>query len=206
MIVRYVRIPFGAGISIADMRDWHVQRLQVKLQYWQYKDLPFAHKLTVLCRILQASHVYYVSYWLPNCTQFAEIGENLEVLFWAKYGGERGLLMVPWHVCIITKNEGRLSLIDVTSQGIVLMAKWVVKGLNANAPWKVLLRHRILQAQPNVKVRGSFGLCDIITSPNMFKFEVPLFRKSFGKHGEWLPSTYVELLGTWLTIPFRVGN
>jgi hypothetical protein len=83
--------------------------------------------------------------------------------------------MVPWHVCINPKNEGRLSLIDVTSQGTVLMVKWVVKGLNANAPSKVLLRHRILQAQPNVKVRGSFGLCDIIASPNMFKFEVPLF-------------------------------
>lgn len=62
----------------------------------------------------------------------------------AKYGGETALPMVPLHVCIIPKNESGLSLIDVTSHGIVLMAKWVVKGLNANAPWKVLLRHTIL--------------------------------------------------------------
>jgi hypothetical protein len=34
--------------------------------------------------------------------------------------------MVHWHVCILPKNEVALGLIDVTSQGRVLMAKWVV--------------------------------------------------------------------------------
>jgi hypothetical protein len=54
--------------------------------------------LTIVSKISQASHIYYVSCWLLNHNPIWQIGENLEVLF---------------------MGQGGLGSIDVTSQGKV---------------------------------------------------------------------------------------
>jgi hypothetical protein len=86
-------------------------------------------------RILQASHICYVSCWLPNKVQFRHLEQILHSYLWAKYGGAWGLPMVPWDVCIMPKDEGGLGLIDVATQGTILVAKWVVRCLEGTSPW-----------------------------------------------------------------------
>jgi hypothetical protein len=135
VIVWYLGIPFGVDLSPVAMWDWCLERLQHKLLFWQCKDLPFAAKLMVVSRILQASHIYYVSCWLPSRAQFHRLEHILHSYLWAKYGGARGLPMVPWAVCIMPKDEGGLGLIDVATQGNILAAKWVVRCLEGSSPW-----------------------------------------------------------------------
>jgi hypothetical protein len=77
--------------------------------------------------------------------------------------------MVPWDVCIMPKDEGGLGLIDVATQGYILEAKWVVRCLENTSPWQVLLRHRLLSAQHVGKIKGQFGLCDILFLPHNFQ-------------------------------------
>lgn len=115
--------------------------VQSKLHTWYHKDLPLAGKLTVVGRILQASHIYYASCWFPSRTQFRRLEQVLRSYLWAKFGGLKGLPMVPWDVCTIPKEEGGLGLIDVATQGSILAAKWVVKCLEGGAPWQVMFRH-----------------------------------------------------------------
>lgn len=77
----------------------------------------------MVSNILQASHIYYVSCWLPSQTQFKNLEQILRFFLWSKYGGEQGLPMVPWVVCTIPKEEGGLGLIDVTTRDHILVAK-----------------------------------------------------------------------------------
>ena len=60
-IVRYLGIPFGVDLSPIAMWDWYLDRLQRKLHVWKYEDFPFVGKLTMVSKILQASHIYYAS-------------------------------------------------------------------------------------------------------------------------------------------------
>jgi hypothetical protein len=57
-------------------------------------------------RILQASHIYYVSYWLSSQAQFKCLEYILWSYLWSKYGRERGLQTIPWDVCIMPKDGG----------------------------------------------------------------------------------------------------
>jgi hypothetical protein len=66
------------------------------------------------------------------------------------------------------KGEGVLGLIDVVMQGNILVAKLVVQCLDGSSPWHVLLRHRLLSVQHVGRVRGAFGLCEIISTPHNF--------------------------------------
>lgn len=59
-IVRYLGILFGVDISPVAMWDWCLEILLCKSLFWQSKDNPFVSKLTVMRRILQASHIDYV--------------------------------------------------------------------------------------------------------------------------------------------------
>ena len=117
--MRYHGIPFGVDLSPIAMWEWCLDRLQRKLLVWHCKDLHFVGKLTVVSRILQASHIYYVSCWLPNKTQICWLERILRSYLWAKYGVARGLPMVPWDVWSMPKDEGGLGLIGVVTQGNV---------------------------------------------------------------------------------------
>lgn len=54
----------------------------------------------------------------------------------SKYGGERGLFMVPWEVCTMPKEEGGFGLIDMLRLKVVFYAaKWTVICLEGSTPW-----------------------------------------------------------------------
>lgn len=42
---------------------------------------------------------------------------------WEKYGNGKDLPLVPWDVCTMRKDKKALGLIDVNSQGIILVTK-----------------------------------------------------------------------------------
>jgi hypothetical protein len=86
--------------------------------------------------------------------------------------------MVPWNINITPKDEGGIRLIDIVTLGIILDAKWVVPCLEGCSPWQVLLRHGLLMTQHNGKVRGSFGLCDIISTTEIFQVSSSFIIKS----------------------------
>ena len=54
------------------------------------------------------------------------LSRYLRSYLWSKYGGARGLPLVTWGVCIILVDEAGLGLLDVVTQGNILVAKWVV--------------------------------------------------------------------------------
>lgn len=46
-------------------------------------------KLTIVCWILQALHIYYVSCCLPSMARFHKLKQPLRLYLWAKYGSSR---------------------------------------------------------------------------------------------------------------------
>jgi len=122
----------------------------------------------VVNRILQASHIYYVSCWLLRNAHFHCLEHILRSYLWSKYGGALGLPFVPWKVCTFHKEECGLGLIDMETHGSILVATWVVKCLEGSSPWQVLMRHKLLLAHHVDKVKGEFSLCDIISAPHYF--------------------------------------
>lgn len=103
------------GLSIVDMWNWFIERLQSKLLVWQYKDFLWLGSLQWF-HVLQASHIYYVSRWLLSRTQFKRLDQILRSFLWSKYFGEWGLPMAPWDFCSMPKGVGELGLIDVMTQ------------------------------------------------------------------------------------------
>ena len=65
----------------------------------------------------------------------------------------RGLPLVPWDVCIMTKDEGGSGLFDIATHGLILETKWVARCLEGCAPWHILLRHHLLSAQDSGRIR-----------------------------------------------------
>jgi hypothetical protein len=65
-----------------------------------------------------------------------------------------GFPLVPWHVCTMPKDEGGLGLINVATQGFILVAKWALRCLEGDAPWYVLFWHRMMLAQHVGRCRG----------------------------------------------------
>jgi hypothetical protein len=59
------------------------------------------------------------SVWLT----FVGWRQILQLYLWAKYGGALGISMVTWDVFIMTKDEGGIGLINVVTQGSILVAK-----------------------------------------------------------------------------------
>ena len=81
----------------------------------------------MISRILQDSHIYYDSCWIPSRAQLHTLEKIVQTYLLAKYGGAKGLLLVAWGVCIMRKDEGVLGLIYITTDGCILVGKWVVR-------------------------------------------------------------------------------
>lgn len=69
----------------------------------------------------------------------------------------------------MTKDDESLRLIHIENQGCILVAKWVIRCLEGCAPWSMFLIHLHLIDQPSGRSKGSFQLCDIISSPHSFQ-------------------------------------
>jgi hypothetical protein len=83
-------------------------------------------------------------------------------------------------------------LIDIAIQGSILAAKWVVRCLDGCSPGQVLLSHHLLTAQHIHRIRGFFGLCDIISAPHSFEVS-----GSFLIRGLWVAWGKVAGLVQW---------
>jgi hypothetical protein len=88
-------------------------------------------------------------------------------------------------------------------KGSILAAKWVVRCLEGTSPWQVLLWHRLLSTQHVGKIRGLFGLCDILSTHIISRLQALLFSGVFGQPGGRWQVWFVgrcqvaELGGTW---------
>lgn len=67
------------------------------------------------------------------------------------------------------KGDEGLGLIDVMTHGSIQVTKCVAWCLEGPFPSQVILRHRFLLAHHIGKVKGDFGLCDIILAPHSFQ-------------------------------------
>lgn len=104
-----------------------------KIQSWWHRNHPFAEKLMVISRILQALHIYYVSFWFPSShvTHFEKL---LREFLWFKLRGDRFLPLVPWEICVLSKDQGGLGLYVIKLQGEALSVKWIVRCLFGDEP------------------------------------------------------------------------
>lgn len=55
-----------------------------------------------------------------------------------------------WEWCYLDKAHGGLGLKDLKKHVITLAAKWILKALDGKAPWKVLIRKKIVQVVPKL--------------------------------------------------------
>ena len=66
------------------------------------------------------------------------------------------------------KDEVGLGVIDIATHGCILVAKWVVKCVDKCTSWPIFLIHCPLSYHHSGRMRGYFGLCDMISSPHSF--------------------------------------
>ena len=78
--------------------------------------------------------------------QFDKIEKALRHFLWSDGLGNSKRHNVKWEWCCIPKKLGGLGMRDVKKQGISLAAKWVLKSLEGDEAWKILIHNNIGRA------------------------------------------------------------
>jgi hypothetical protein len=97
-----------------------------------------------------------------------EIGEKFEIISMVQiWWGERSFNGVVG--CLShARGWGGIFLLNVATQGSILVSKLVIHSLHGSFLCHLMLRHGLLKTQHLVKIWGSFGLCDIISMLRKF--------------------------------------
>jgi len=81
----YHGMPFGIGFHLWLCWSGVFKSFKPSFTYEKFKDLPFATKLTIASRILQASHILYVSCRHPSKIQFRQLEHILKSYLWSNF-------------------------------------------------------------------------------------------------------------------------
>eukprot|EP01018_Ginkgo_biloba_P025043 Gb_28349 [translate_table: standard] len=81
---------------------------------------------------------------------------------WGKQKGARGLPLVAWDIGTLPTTHGGLGITNIKARGLALVAKWMIHAIQADAPWKILVCHRILTATHQMGIKDPFQLCDVL--------------------------------------------
>ncbi|KAH9294882.1 hypothetical protein KI387_038470 [Taxus chinensis] len=184
---KFLGIPFAFMASPADLWDYVIQRVEKKISFWLTKHLSLAGKFQVCSKVLAATHVYYSSCWAPSKAAYHRLEKILREFLWANSEGNHGFHRVAWDVCCTPKNTGGLGLINIQLQGVALTTKWIIRSLEGEESWKILLRHCISQGSPlNRKAWQGLNYYSLLLCPVPIKIGGSFVAKSIWKAWELL--------------------
>lgn len=166
---KFLGIPFAFQASPTQLWSFVVQKVEKKLSYWATKKLSLAGKFHICSKILASTHVYYSSCWVPSKNCYQKLDRLLRDFIWASNVNKRGFHRVAWEICYLPHSAGGMGLFNYQFQGYALCAKWILRALEGQEAWKLLVQHCILQglllgkkfAPINIKISGSFVIKSI---------------------------------------------
>lgn len=68
----------------------------------------------------------------------------IRAILWLEGRGKKMMHVVKWKWYGLSKDLGGLGIKDLRQQGIALEIKWIVKTLEGNEPWKILIRTKFM--------------------------------------------------------------
>ncbi|XP_059078008.1 uncharacterized protein LOC131876588 [Cryptomeria japonica] len=138
-IIKYLGIPFSVLPNIKEMWEWVRNKIDKKLSKWNRNFLYLAGRF------------------------------QIREFLWSDGKGTRKQHAVKWEWCTMNKLFGGMGLKDLKLQGIALASKWILKAMEGNEPWKVLIRNNIICSVPKkAKKWKDLPILDIL----MGQFEV----------------------------------
>lgn len=147
-IVKYLSIPFFVLPNLKEMWEWVRNKIEKKLSKWNRNYLSLARRFQVCQKILASYNIYFSSAWLFKNYQFSHIQKQIREFLWLDGKGTRKQHAVKWEWCTMHKLYGGMGLKDLKLQGIALASKWILKAMDGDEPWKILLRNNITSSVP----------------------------------------------------------
>ena len=108
-----------------------------------------AVRVQVYQKNLPSYSIYFSFSWLFNVNQFDFL--HVRDFLWSNGKGTKRTHAVDGIGAPKAKTRG-LGLKDFRQQGIALAVKWIVKSVQDNEPWKVLIRHKDTLMELNFEV------------------------------------------------------
>lgn len=127
-------------------------------------------------------HVYYFSCWMPSKKGYEELNKIVHQFLWTNWDGNSGFKTSSWLHCIQLRNKGGLGLIDPKIQGICLSTKWIIRLMNGDEPWKILVCHRISLVVAYNKWQGVGWIAKILMA-YFFCLRASFLYNPFGQYG-----------------------
>ena len=132
-----------------------IHNIRRKLLHWSSKKLPLAGHIIVANHVLLATTWYNLSCWTIFNASIHQIQQLVCNYIWSVKEDHAAQAKVAWPILTSPKARGGLGLIDPLSQSKVVLAKFVVRGLQPGDDyWKMLLRYSSLTL---VHKKGSTG-------------------------------------------------
>ena len=93
-------------------------------------------------------------------------------VLWSDGLGNRKRHNVKWEWCCTPRKQGGLGTKDLKKQGRALISKWLIKAIEGNEPWKVLIRNNVVRSViKQEKNWGNIPFLDILLGD----FEIKVF-------------------------------
>lgn len=149
---KFLGIPFAFQASPAQLWNYVVHKVEKKLSYWTTKKLSLVGKFQICSKVLASTHVYYSSCWVPSKACYQKLNKLLRDFLWASDVQKRGFHRVAQDTYYLPQIAGGMGLFDYNFQGVALCAKWILRALEGNEVWKILVQYYISQGLPHGKI------------------------------------------------------
>lgn len=142
-----------------------VQKVEKNIDSWSSKRLSLAGKFQICSKVLALTHVYYSSCWVSSKTCYQKLNRLLRDFIWASDAHKRGFHRVAWDVCCLPRAVEGMGMFNSHFQGFALHAKWILRALQGEEAWKILICHCLSTGLPlGKKVCKGLNLQTILTT------------------------------------------
>ncbi|XP_039116586.1 uncharacterized protein LOC120252479 [Dioscorea cayenensis subsp. rotundata] len=116
-----------------------VDKIEKSVTFWKKSRISPAGKTILINSSIMTSPLYYLSVYPVPKGILDRINRAARTFFWAKDSNRKGINSVSWDEITLNRTEGGLSIRNLESSKISLMAKNVLSLLNKNTVWWVSL-------------------------------------------------------------------
>ena len=109
------------------MWEWMFNKINGKHMRWQTHSLSLVGRVQVVQKVLSSHHIFFASAWLFTKTRFGMLEKILKDFLWSDGLGSKKRHCVKWDWYYLPKQLGGLGIKDIKTQGIALVAKWILQ-------------------------------------------------------------------------------
>jgi hypothetical protein len=154
---RYLGIPMST--RKLSNKDWAAveERFQKKLASWKGKVLSSGGRLVLINSVLSSLPMFMMSFFRIPKGVLSRLNYYRSRFYWQCDEHKKKYRLAKWSILCKPKSLGGLGILDLDTQNICLLSKWLFKLFNEKGMWQDLLRKKYLHNKTLTQVERKRG-------------------------------------------------